>query len=97
MATKKYFFRFGKFPIKDGLDIWLWEDRWLGSATLPEQYLTLYNIVHRKHVTFAKVMETSPSNVTFRRDLSRQRLVASNVLLQHLTDIHLQVGSDEFY
>jgi hypothetical protein len=41
-------------------------------------------------------METSPPNVTFRRDLSRQRLVSWNVLLQRLANVHLQNGSYEF-
>jgi hypothetical protein len=76
MATKKYFFRLGKFSIKDGLGIWFWEDRWLCITTLREEYLELYNIVSHKGNTIAKVMETSPPNVTFRRDLSRQRLVS---------------------
>jgi AMMECR1 domain-containing protein len=34
--------------------------------------------------------------VTFRRDLSRQILVAWNALLQHLANIQLQDGHDEF-
>jgi hypothetical protein len=47
-----------------------------------EQYPTLYSIMHHKGDTIAKVMETSPPNVTFRRDLSDQRLVSWNALLQ---------------
>jgi hypothetical protein len=46
MAMKKYFFRFGKFSIKDGSEIWFWEDRWLGSATLPEQYCPSQRCYH---------------------------------------------------
>jgi hypothetical protein len=41
-------------------------------------------------------METSPPNVAFKRDLSGQRLVAWNALLQHLASIQLQDGHDEF-
>jgi hypothetical protein len=41
-------------------------------------------------------METSPPNMTFRRDLSGQRLVAWNALLQRLASIQLQDGHDEF-
>ena len=29
MATKKFFFRFGKFAIRDGSEIRFWEDKWL--------------------------------------------------------------------
>jgi hypothetical protein len=81
MAMKIYSFRLGKFSIGDGLKIRFWEDRWLGITTLREQYPPLYNIIHHKGDTIAKVMETSPPNVTFRRDLSRQRLIDWNVLL----------------
>jgi hypothetical protein len=41
-------------------------------------------------------METSPPSMMFRRDLSRQRLVAWNALLLRLANIHLQTGHDEF-
>ena len=52
MATKKYFFGYGSFSIKDGLEIRFWEDKWLGNATLLEQYPALYNIVRHKSDTF---------------------------------------------
>jgi hypothetical protein len=96
MATKKFFFGLGSFSIKDGSKIRFWEDKWLGNATLREQYPALYSIVRRKGDTIAKVMETSPPTVAFRRDLSGQRLVAWNALLQHLANIQLQDGYDEF-
>jgi hypothetical protein len=41
-------------------------------------------------------MESSPPSVTFRRNLSGQRLVAWNILLQCLVNIQLQDGHDEF-
>lgn len=44
MAAKKHLFRFGSFAIKDGSEIRLWQDKWLGNATLREQYPTLYCI-----------------------------------------------------
>jgi hypothetical protein len=68
MATKKFFFGLGTFSIKDGSEIRFWEDKWNGNATLREQYPALYSIVRHKGDTIAKVMETSPPNVTFRRD-----------------------------
>jgi hypothetical protein len=39
-------------------------------------------------------METSPPNVAFRKDLSDQRLVAWNALLQRLANIQLQPRHD---
>jgi hypothetical protein len=52
--------------------------------------------VRHKGDTIAKVIETSPPAVAFRRDLSGQRLVAWNALLQRLQNIQLQDGHDEF-
>jgi hypothetical protein len=95
-GDEEIFFRLGTFCIKDGSEIRFWEDKWIGNATLCEQYPALYSIVHHKGDTIAKVMETSPPNVTFRRDLSGQRLVSWNALLQRLANIQLQPGHDEF-
>jgi hypothetical protein len=75
---KNQFFHLGKFSNKDGSEIRFWEDKWLGTTTLREQYPTLYSIVRHKGDTIAKVMESSPPNVTFRRALSGQRLVSWN-------------------
>jgi hypothetical protein len=66
MATKKHFFRFGVFKIKDGSEIRFWEDRWLGNTPLRQQYPALYNIVRHKGDTLASVMQASPPNVMFR-------------------------------
>ena len=96
MATKKHFFRFGSFNIKDGSELRFWEDKWLGNTTLREQYPTLYNIVHHKSDTITTVMESSPPNVTFRRDLVGPRLVAWNALIERLALVQLTQGSDEF-
>jgi hypothetical protein len=41
-------------------------------------------------------MESSPPNVAFRTDISGQRLVSWNALLQRLANVHLQDGPDEF-
>jgi hypothetical protein len=41
-------------------------------------------------------METSPPNMTFRRDLVGPRLVAWNELIQRLASVQLLQGSDEF-
>jgi hypothetical protein len=96
MPAKNYFFRLGSFSSKDGSEIRLWDDRWLGNTILHEQYLTLNNIVRHKSDTITKVMETSPPNVMLRRDLSGQRLVSWNALLQCLANVHLQNGSFKF-
>jgi hypothetical protein len=56
----------------------------------------LYNIIRHKGDTIAKVMESSPPNVSFGRDLSGQRLVSWYALLHCLANIQLQSGHDEF-
>jgi hypothetical protein len=76
MATKKFFFRLGSFSIEDGSDIRFREDMWLGNTTIREQYPILYNIMGHKGDTIAKVVKVSPPDVTFRRNLSGQRLVS---------------------
>jgi hypothetical protein len=96
MATKKFFFRYGTFSIKDGSQIWFWEDKWLGQLPLSEQYPALYNIVRHKSDTIAIVMATSPPDVTFRRDLIGPRLAAWNALLHRLASIQLSPGPDVF-
>jgi hypothetical protein len=95
-GNEDVFFGLGSFFIKDGSEIRFWEDKWLGNATLQEQYPALYSIVRHEGDTIAKVMGNSPPSVTFRRDLSGQRLVAWNALLQCLANIQLQDGHDEF-
>ena len=73
-GNEEIFFHYGSFSIKDGSEIRFWEDKWLGSATLREQYPAMYNIVHHKGDSIANVLESFPPNVTFRRDLIGPRL-----------------------
>jgi hypothetical protein len=89
MATKKFFFRYGTFSIKDGSQIRFWEDSLLGNSPLSEHYRALYSIVRRKSDTIVLVMATSPPDVTFRRDLIGPRLVVWNALLQRLDSIQV--------
>ena len=71
MATKKFFFPYGSFSIKDGSEIRFWEDTWLGITPLREQYPALYGIVQGRHKsdTLAQVLVDNHPTVTFRRDL----------------------------
>jgi hypothetical protein len=81
MASKKFFFPHGTFSINDGTQIRFWEDIWLDNVPLRDLYPALYSIVRYKSETIAKVMATSPTDVSFRRDLLRPRLTAWNALL----------------
>jgi hypothetical protein len=75
---------YGSFFIRDGSKIIFWKDKWLGNATLREQYSALYNIVRHKSVTLAKVLKSSPPNVSFRRSLIETRQALWNDLLRRL-------------
>ena len=78
MAMKKFFFPYGSFSIKDGSEIRFWENTWLGTTPLQEQYRALYGIVQGRHKsdTLAQVLGDNHPNVTFRRDLVGPRLAA---------------------
>jgi hypothetical protein len=82
--------------IRNGSEIRFWEDKWLGNTTLREQYPALYNVVRHKSDTLAKVMESSPPNVTFRRSIVGPRQASWNALLQRLDSVQLTQGSDVF-
>jgi hypothetical protein len=92
MATKKYFFPYDSFSVRNGSKIKFWEDKWLGATTLREQYFALYNIMCHKHDTLQKVMETSPPTMTFRRDLVGPRLTFWNEVVQRLASVQLLQG-----
>jgi hypothetical protein len=96
MASKKFFFPHGTFSINDGSQIRFWEHTWLDNVPLRDQYPALHSIVRYKSDTIAKVMATSPSAVSFRRDLLGNRLTAWNTLHQRLESIQLSPCPDEF-
>jgi hypothetical protein len=96
MASKKIFFPYGTFSIKDGSQIRFWEDTWLDNVPLRDQYPALYSIVRFKSDTIAKVMATSPPAVSFRRVLLGNRLADWTTLQQRLESIQLSPGPDEF-
>jgi hypothetical protein len=96
MATKKFFFGHGSFSIRDGSEIRFWEDKWLGNASLREQYPALYAIVRHKGDTRAHVLDSNPPNVTFRRTFFGPRQVSWDALLLRLANIQLTTGKDIF-
>jgi hypothetical protein len=96
MATKKHFFGHGNFLIQDGSEVCFWEDKWLGTTTLREQYPALYDIVCHKGDTISHVLESNPPNVTFRRNLYSSRLTSWENLLQRLASVQLIDGKDKF-
>jgi hypothetical protein len=97
MKVKRDFFRFGTFIVKDGSQIRFWEEKWLGNATLREQYPCLYNIARHKQVTVAEIFSTSFINISWRRDLIGNKLAAWHDLVLRIANIVLNQEQDEFY
>jgi hypothetical protein len=69
MKFKEEVLQLGSFSVKDGEKTRFWEYTWVGSTPFRLRYPSLYNIVRDPHATVAKVMDTSPLNVSFRRAL----------------------------
>jgi hypothetical protein len=55
MKIKEDFINRGSFKVGNGEEARFWEDTWLGNKQA-EQYPSPYNIVHRKQVIFANVL-----------------------------------------
>jgi hypothetical protein len=70
MKVKEEFFGNGSFTIGNDMDTRFWEDTWLGNKSLAEQYPSLYNIVQRKQVLVANVLNQNPLNISFQRTLN---------------------------
>ena len=96
MKVKHDFLRFGTFIIKDGSQVRFWEDTWLGTRPLREQYPQLYNIARKKQDTVAAVLSTQIPNISWRRDLIGQKLVMWNNLVSCLSTIVLGQDRDDF-
>jgi hypothetical protein len=68
-----FFFPHGSFSIRDGSEI-----RFRGINRSEKNYLALYNIVCHKGDTIAKLMKTSPPNVSFGRSIIGPRQTSWN-------------------
>ena len=86
MSVKDSFFRYGSFHIRDGSEIRFWEDSWLGNSPLREQYPAFYNLARDKGDTLARVLGSSPPNVSFRRALLGTRLECWQALQERLAE-----------
>jgi hypothetical protein len=93
MKVKQYFLCFRTFTIKNGSQIWFWEDIWLGTTAHP----CLYYIARYKQITVADVINTSHLNLSWRRDLIGPKLVAWNELLPRLSNVVLSDEQDGFW
>ena len=70
MRVKDDFFSRGSFVVGNGETIRFWEDTWLGTSPLMNQYPLLYNIVQHKNVSVHDVLHNAPPlSIGFRRAL----------------------------
>ncbi|WVZ90711.1 hypothetical protein U9M48_036990 [Paspalum notatum var. saurae] len=96
MGVKDQFLNLGRFKLVSGNQIRFWEDIWLDNHALKDQHPNLFNIIRNKHVTVAKVLNSTPLNVSFRRALVENRLNEWLSLVARLTQVNLQEGKDIF-
>jgi hypothetical protein len=96
MKFKEEFLSRGSFNVGNGEDTRFWEDTWLGNKSLAILYPSLYNIVHRKNVSVANVLNQNSLNITFRRTLTENRWTLWLQLAQRLMFIQLNGEKDTF-
>ena len=96
MEVKQTFLNLGSFVIGDGTQVRFWKDIWCGNCPLKFSYPSLFNIVRKKEATVAEVIGSSPLNVSFRRGLHRERLLAWQQLVGRVMNIELRGGKDVF-
>jgi hypothetical protein len=72
------------------------EDTCLGDKPLSYQYKSLYGIVQRKQVTLATVLGQTPLNISFRRNLTRNKWNLWLHLVSCLMEVHLCLDQDIF-
>ena len=70
------------------------EDTWVGDKLLKVKYSSLFNIVRDRHASVAKVLSTSPLNISFRRALVGNKLVQWLNLVAKIYSVRLVAGSD---
>ena len=69
---------------------------WLGNRSLRDQFTQLYNIVRKKQDAVADVLSTHIPNLSWRRDLFRNKLVMWNNLASRLASVRLNQERDGF-
>ena len=92
MAVKDQFFNLVRFNLRDGSQIRFWEDTWLRNQPLSYRFPNLYNIVRKKHATVAKVFNTTPLNVSFRRALIGNKMLEWNNRIATIVNVNRREG-----
>ena len=82
------------FNTKDGSQIRLWKNVWVGSKPLIEQFPNLYNRLYYPHITVANPMNQISLHITFRRVLVGKKLTTWHNLVAKITSHQLFEGRD---
>jgi len=94
MKEKDRFLDLSVFNIHNGSQTKFWEDKWLGNFALKEQYLSLYNIIRKKHISVANAFASTPFNISFRRSLVGEKLLKWNELVAKIAFVQLDDQQD---
>jgi exonuclease III len=86
----------GSFIIKNGTNTRFWIDTWTGNLPLKDKYPSLYNIARDRQTTVAKVMSSSPLDISFRRSLVDHNLRMWLNLVASISNVLLVQGTDYF-
>lgn len=73
-----------------------WEDIWVGNSSLRDKFLSLYNIVRKRNVSIATVMNSVPLNVSFKRTLVGQNLINWHNLVALILHTNLNGSNNSF-
>lgn len=65
---------FCEISLGNGCNTLVWEDKWTGKQSLAERYPNLYRITNANGVTLTSVKNKGWESITFRRNLTGDRL-----------------------
>lgn len=95
MDVKNLFFRFCSKKVGNGKKTLFWEDSWIGSKPLSEQFPELYDLTFSKNITLDKVKNTGWGCFKFRRLLHGNKLKIWNNIKQVCDNLHLDVNKED--
>ncbi|WVZ61551.1 hypothetical protein U9M48_011408 [Paspalum notatum var. saurae] len=96
MHVNDQFLALGSFEVKVGNQASFWEDYWIGDKPFMEVYPSLYRIVRKTAVTIASVLKSISLNVSFRRSLTGDNLMAWYKLISKVANINQSEENDTF-
>jgi hypothetical protein len=96
LKVREDFLRYGSFKIRDGSQTRFWEDTWVDSSPLKEQFPSLYSIANCPHVIVKTDMNQVSINVSFCRALTEDKWTAWLHLVAKIATVQLSNERDVF-